>query len=405
MNRRQRFSIGLIWFFCLGGLGSFFPFYSLYLSENAGLTGSQIGMVLAMLPLVGMAAQPLWGQLADRTGSRTGVLVLLGAGAAVGYAALATVRTYPAFLLGTAALACFATAIVPNAVSVTLALARKGKPYDFGMSRVWGTVGFFVLVVSFPSVLDAWQAAQRLAAVPGGPSEPGLDIMFPVTALFVLTGALVALTLPRTGAVALRASRGEWRLLLQHGPFVRALGFSFTGYFFLQGPMTMFSVYVRSQGGTLDSVSDMWILMLLLEIPLVGGSGLIRDRIGPRGLLAMGVIAGGLRWAACGFSADLAWIHASSILHGVTVAGLVVGGPLYVESVVPERLRSTGQGMLAMIGFSLGGILSNVACGWLFEYAGPRVPYMLGGVGGLALGVLVPLILPSPERPETSTPP
>jgi PPP family 3-phenylpropionic acid transporter len=117
----------------------------------------------------------------------------------------------------------------------------------------------------------------------------------------------------------------------------------------------------------------------------------------------MGVIAGALRWIVCGFSGDLVWIHVSSILHGVTVAGLVVGGPLYVESVVPERLRSTGQGMLAMIGFSLGGILSNVTCGWLFEHLGPRVPYMLGGVGGLVLGLLVPLLLPSPERPESKT--
>ena len=50
-----------------------------------------------------------------------------------------------------------------------------------------------------------------------------------------------------------------------------------------------------------------------------------------------------------------------------------------------------------MVGFSLGGILSNVACGWLFEHAGPRVPYLLGGVGALVLGMLVPLILPRPE--------
>jgi len=137
--------LSLYWFAVLGGLGVWFPFYSLYLSENAGLTGSQVGMVMAMLPLVGMVAQPLWGQLADRTGSRAGVLTLVGICAAVGYAALARANSFPGFLLGTAALACFSTAIMPNAVSITLAIARPGKPHDFGMSRVWGTFGFFAL--------------------------------------------------------------------------------------------------------------------------------------------------------------------------------------------------------------------------------------------------------------------
>jgi len=396
---RQRISIGLVWFFCLGGLGTIFPFLSLYLGENAGLTGSQIGVVLAVMPLVGMLMQPLWGQFADRTGSRTGVLAFLGTGAAVGYSVLATAHSFSAILLAIAALACFSTAIIPSTVSITLAIARPGKPHDFGMSRVWGTLGFLLLVVSFPVLLDAWQAVQGLEVVPGGPSEPGLEIMFPITGLFVLIGGLLALTLPRTRAVSVRAARGEWKLLLRHGAFVRALLFSLVAYFFLQGPMTMFSIFVRSQGGTLDSVSDMWILMLLFEIPLIAGSGMSLARIGPRGLLAIGVMAGGLRWLICGWSQDLWWIHVSSILHGVTVAGLVVGGPLYVESVVPERLRSTGQGMLAMVGFSLGGILSSIVCGWLFEYKGPRVPYLLGGVGGLVLGMLVPIILPRPQRP------
>ena len=67
----------------------FFPFYSLYLAENAGLSGSQVGLVLAALPAVGIVAQPFWGQVADRTGSRARVLMLLTAGAMLGQIVLA----------------------------------------------------------------------------------------------------------------------------------------------------------------------------------------------------------------------------------------------------------------------------------------------------------------------------
>jgi PPP family 3-phenylpropionic acid transporter len=388
-----------VWFFCLGGLGIFFPFFSLYLRENAGLSGSQVGVVLAVLPLVGTLAQPMWGQLADRTGSRARVLVLLSFGAAGGYLALGLASGFGALLLATALLALFSTAVIPAAMSVTFALAAVDRARAFGRIRVWGTVGFLLLVVGFPRFLHGLQSGRGLAPAAGGPSEPGLEVMFPITAGLVALGGLLALALPRGGEMALRAPKGDWRRLQRHRPFVRVLGFTLVAYFFLQGPMSIFPIYVRSLGGTLDSVSNMWILMLSLEIPLVAFAGASLARVGPRGLLAIGTLAGGVRWTACGLTPDLATVYPFQILHGVVVAGLVIGGPLYVEAVVPERLRSTGQGVLAMVGVSLGAVTSHLGSGYLLEHAGPRAPYLVGGIGGLLLAALVPLWLPPVARP------
>lgn len=397
-------TMALVWFFCLGGLGVWFPFYTLYLHENAGLTGSQVGRVMAVLPLMGILGQPLWGQIADRTGSRTRVLALLCGCAAAGYAALALAVGFRGLLLATAALALFSTALIPACVSVTLSLARDASPRAFGYSRVWGTVGFLAAVVGFPYLLHAWQAARGLDALRSVDlSEPGLAIMFPVTGAVVAVSGLVALALPGRGSAALRAPRGDWRRLLRHGPYLRLLGFALAGYLCLQGPQVLFPVFVRSHGGSVDTVSRMWILMLLLEIPLIALSGATLERIGARGLLGIGVFAGGLRWTVCGFAPDLTLVWPVQLLHGVVVAGLIIGGPLYVEQSVPERLRSTGQGTLAMVGFGLGGITSNLGAGWLLEHVGPQAPYALGGLGALALGLLLPLILPPPRRPRSET--
>ena len=390
--------MSLVWFFCLGGQGIFFPYYSLYLRENIGLTGTELGIVFAVLPLVGIAAQPFWGIVADRTGSRAGALALLAVGVSAGFAALGVASSFAALLLATAALAFFSTAILPACVAATLAVGRDGGEHAFGIMRVWGTVGFFAMVVGFPWLLHLWQDARGLAASPGGPSEPGLELMFPISAGFVLVGGLVALALPRGGAMSVRAPRGDWRRLLRHGPFLRILGFALLAFFCLRGPMAMFPIYVRAHGGSLDSVSHMWILMLALEIPLVALSGAGLKRLGPRGLIAIGVLAGGVRWTVCGFATDPRWIFAVQILHGVVVTGLVIGAPLYVDAVVPERLRSTGQGMLAMIGISVGGITSNLGAGILLEHFGPNAPYVVGGLGALLLFCLLPVVLPPAER-------
>ncbi len=395
---RRGVPLSLFWFFYLGGLGIFFPYYSLYLRENAGLTGTQVGVVLATLPLVGMVAQPLWGQVADRTGARSTILSLLAFGAAVGLAALAAVRGFPAFVLTTAALATCSTAVVPMSVSVSLAALRDQGPHAFGLVRVWGTLGFLLFVVGFPWALNHLQRMWGLSAEPGGPSEPGLHIMFLVSSALALAAALVGPLLPRGGGVALRASRGDWPILFRQEGVVRLLLFALIGYLCLQGPMGLFPVYVRAHGGDMDTVGRMWIVMLMVEIPLVALSGAGLERVGARGLLAIGVLAGGVRWTICGLTDDIRIVYLAQSLHGVVVTGLILGGPLYLEAIVPERLRSTGQALLAMAGIGLGGIVSNTAAGWLLEHVGTDAPYLAGGMGAIALGCLVRWILPVPAR-------
>jgi len=387
-----------IWFFCLGGLGLFFPYYGLYLNENAGLDASQVGVVYAVLPLVGLLAQPFWGQVADRTGSRSRVLTLLAAGTAIGYSALYFWRGFVPLLFGTAVLACFAGALIPACVAVTFAITRDANRHAFGVTRVWGTIGFLALVVLFPPVLHYWQSLRGLVASEGGPSEPGLEIMFLGAGVMLMICAVIARRLPQSHALAVRAPRGDWRRLMRHRPFVRLLVFALLAYFFLRGPMGLFPLFVRAHGGSLDSVSWMWIPMLIVEIPVIALLGETVARIGARGLLATGVIAGGLRWLICGLSSDLNWIFAAQILHGITVAGLLLGSPLYVDAVVPERLRSTGQAVLAMVGVGFGGILSYLSAGWLFENVGPDVPYLTGGIGALILGCAIPLLIPPAVR-------
>ena len=60
-----------------------------------------------------------------------------------------------------------------------------------------------------------------------------------------------------------------------------------------------------------------------------------------------------------------------------------------------------------MIGLSIGGIASNLATGWLIDHVGATAPYVIGGIGGIALGLLLPLLLPRPQRPppEPDEPP
>jgi len=376
----------------------FFPFYGLYLRENAGLSGTQLGWVLAMMPLVGLVTQPFWGQVADRTGARSRILTLLSLGAVFGYLVLGAANGFLAILMAATVLAVFTTAVMPIIMSVSLAVLRDAGPHAYGFVRVWGTIGFFLFVVSFPWILDRYQEARGLVSEPGGPSEPGLGVMFIVTAALIFIAALISLRLPREGAISLRAARGDWRELLRNAAFVRFLLFALAAYFLLQGPMWLFPILIRARGGDIDTIRGMWILMLAVEIPLVLSTGSGLKHLGARGLLAIGVLAGGVRWILCGVIDDLSLLYPVQALHGVTVVGLLLGGPLYLDAVTPERLRSTAQALLSMAGMGIAGIASNTGTGWLLEHVGPSSPYIIGGIGSLVLGLFTWGILISPEK-------
>ena len=386
------------WFVHMGSLGIFFPYFSLYLKENAGLSGTQVGWILAVVPLVSIVTQPLWGHVADRTGARSQIVAVLSLGSVFGYLWLAGAEGFGAILIATAALAIFGSAVLPIVISVSLATLRDVGPHAFGFVRVWGTLGYFVFVVTFPWILARYQDAYGLIPKTGGISDPGLEIMFVVIAGLALASALLGLLLPRSGAVSLRSQRGDWKSLLRNSAYVRFLFFSFGAYLLSHGPMWLFPIFVRSRGGDIQTIRRMWIYMLIVEIPLILASGSGLKRLGARGLLGLGVFVGGLRWILCAIITDLQLLAVVQTLHGVTVVGLLMGGPLYLDVIAPEKLRSTAQAALSMVGVGVAGIVSNLGSGWLLDHGGVDILYMVTGIGSAVLGFLVGWILPLPER-------
>jgi PPP family 3-phenylpropionic acid transporter len=385
----------LFWFVYFGSLGIFFPYFTLYLRENAGLSGTQVGLILAISPLVAMIAQPLWGQIADRTGARTRTLAFLTIGTAFGYLVLGMAAGFWPIVLATAVLALVGTAIFPMMISVSMAILRDAGRHAFGRVRFWGTVGYFILILGFPWALQNFPPAIEHSAAAAGVSQPGLGLMFPISAALVFVAAVIAFFLPKKGAVGLRAARGDWRELIGNRPFLRFLLFSLVVHFLMHGPMWLFPLFVRSRGGELTTIRDMWILMLLVEMPLVllTGSGL--KRLGARGLVGMGVLVGGARWSLCALVSDPTMLFAAQALHGVTVVGLNLGSPLYLDVIAPEKLRSTAQGILSMVGSGIAAMASNIFAGWFIDRSSIDALYLICGAGLLVLGASAWWILPA----------
>jgi len=279
-------------------------------------------------------------------------------------------------------------------MSVSVTFGALAHPSAFGRVRVWGTIGYLLLILVAPTWLKAQRDALGLRVVPGGPSEPGLELLFYLAAALSVGAAVTALGLRGPAGLSVRAQRGDLRALLALPAFLRVLVFSAGIQLFIQGPLVLFPLYVRARGGDMSDVSHMWIWMLLLEVPMIFGSSRLFDRFGVTRVMIVAAAGGALRWIACAYAPSLAFAYPVQLLHALVVTGLGVGTALHVEQIVPGRLRSTAQALAVMVGSSLGGMLSSVLCGAALDRFGVDAVYLAGGTGGVlwALAWWRPLI-------------
>jgi MFS family permease len=147
--------------------------------------------------------------------------------------------------------------------------------------------------------------------------------------------------------------------------------------------MQFFPIYVRSRGGTVSDVSQMWIWMLLFEAPLVFMSGRLFARFGVARVMTTAAAAGGLRWLICACLPSLTFAYPVQIVHALVVTGIGVGTSLYVEQVVPGRLRATAQALAVMMGSSIGGVASAAIGGAIMDRYGINPLYFGYGAGAL----------------------
>ena len=378
--------ISLFWFLYMAGLGVIFPYQSLYFQENLGLSGTQLGIALAMHPLIGIIAAPIWGTWSDRTGKRKVCLLILAIGSAAGYFLVSSAEIFSTLLLFMCILAFFSAPAMSVATSLSFAILGKTQSHQFGHIRVWGTIGYLIMIVLFPIIFQ----------MPGSEiegSELGiLKLIFPIAAFMCALSALVLFWIPTSKSISVRAKKGDFQKLLKLSPYLKLLGLAFLAFGLLAGPIVIFPVFVVAKGGDVETISRLWIPMLLLEVPLIyfAGSGL--RRVGARGLIAFGISCDGLRWLITATASSLPIIFGIQLLHGAVVAGLIIGMQLFVENEVPDKIRVTGQALLGAT-MGLGAVISHLWFGFTLEHLGADMPYLITGTVAILLGLAAWFIL------------
>ena len=132
------------------------------------------------------------------------------------------------------------------------------------------------------------------------------------------------------------------------------------------------SLYWRSLGFSQTTIGWLWAEGVIAEILLFWQGRSLLLGLGPIGLMALGGLAGIIRWSLAGLVVSLPAIAALQLLHALTFAASYLGAMHFLLRAVPPSAAASAQTIYAAVSSGLGGGLVMMAAGALYAGYGGR---------------------------------
>lgn len=380
MTAAQRVALQYVLLF--GASGVSLPFAGLWFRAQ-GLSGAEIGTLLAAPMLARVLTGPLLAVWADGFHRRRTPIALLGLAMAAGYGGAGLVEGFAAWAACWFVGATAAAALIPLTDVLTLRLAARDG-FSFALPRGCGSaafvaanVGVGALLLTAPvDVIIVWSALAALGAAAVAalvlPPEPVADGPAPLAGLerFRGLGRLVADPVFMTAIFAVGAVQAA-----------HAFQYGFS------------AILWKTQGISEAVTGQLWAFGVIVEIALMWLFEPWRRRagVGPWSLLMTGSAAAVLRWSAMAFAPPLWLLWPLQALHALTFAATFLAGVQIVERLAPRDSQTAAQtlGSVLSAGLLIG--LATAASGPLYDRFGAGGYWAMAAMAVAGLLAAVPL--------------
>lgn len=328
------------------------PVLALYY-KKAGLTGLQIGILGSIPPAVLLMVQPFWGLLADRTGRKKLLLVVMILSSAV-FLLFPEKGSFAYLFILTLALGIFWSTVHPLIDCITLDMVANRDERAFSFFRVWGSIG--------------WSAGSLLMTY--FDLSDNLIFNFRLASFFLMVSLLLIAGL-RPAKVSAEASDLDFsltniKLVLGNA---RLISFLIIVLFIaiLTAPIWYYTSILYSDNGA----SSSWISLVfgfqgLCEIPLFFMANKLIKRYGLYKMLLFAFYTNALRSFLYAVVPSPHYAILIELLQGISWSLLWVCCVEYVNELVAPQWRATGQSLLWAVFFGAGTIIGNIWTGYLY---------------------------------------
>ena len=371
MNAVPYWRLSGFYFFYFAFVGAISPYWGLYL-QSLAFNAFQIGVLMSLLQVMRIFAPNIWGHVADRTGRRTAIVQLAAFGSVLAFAGVFFGTSFWWMFAVMAALSFFWSASLPLVEAMTL--SHLGERIDgYGRIRLWGSIGFVVMVVGLGHALDHVSIAWLPWAI--------LGVMLGI--------ALFARVIPEAEILA-HGSDGASIWTVVKRPEVAALLVACMLMAVTHGPYyTFYSIYLVDHGYDKSTVGWLWALGVLCEIGIFLVIPRIFARVTPRRLLLASFALAVLRFLMIAWGVESPWIvWSAQTLHAFTFGTFHAAAVALIHRHFRGRHQARGQALYTSLSYGVGGTLGGLISGATWDGLGADWTFTLAAASAaLAWGV------------------
>jgi PPP family 3-phenylpropionic acid transporter len=326
------------------------PFLNVYLKQT-GLTGTQIGWLSSIAPLVALAANPVWGTIADRWQIHRQVLAFCALVAGMVTLFFLQVRGFWAFVGLITVLTFFRTPIGAIVDSTVMDLVKRTND-SYGHQRLWGTIGFMLVALGLGQLLTLDDLSLVFWLHTGllGVGCVGLSLLLPIQSLEQKVGI-------RQG-IRILIGQPNYRSFLLSVMFLGMGVSSLVGFL---------GLYVLALGGAEEQVGLAWAVNAVMEIPVMYLGARWFARYSYRWLILAAFFVFALVWMLIGLSQTPTQVIVVVLGSGISYGIFWVAAVGYASEAAPPGLSATAQALMGAALIGLGWSLGSVMAGYLWD--------------------------------------
>jgi PPP family 3-phenylpropionic acid transporter len=373
------------YFLFYAAAASLIPFLVIYY-EQLGFSGRQIGFLAAIPPLVILISAPVWGAAADATKQHKRLLMIAITGALLAVFLFSRTTAFAWIIPVIVVYAFFAAPVIPMVDASTMAWLGEERNL-YGRIRLWGAIGW-----GLSAPLIGWLIERST-----------VRWAFYGYIVLMLGGVVVAWFLPIRETSAQQSFWSSVRVFAGNKQWLLFLAGTFTGGMCMAIISNFLFLYMNDLGASKTMMGLSLTFATLSELPIFFYSNRLINRWGARGLMLIALLAYIVRALAYTVIFEPWMFLAVQLLHGLTFSAMWVAGVSYADSMAPEGLGATAQGIFSSVLLGLGGIAGGLIGGIIYDELGAVAMFRWAAASALLGLVIFALFSRTPTPKETAS--
>ena len=366
----QSLNFALFFFAYYGYVGVFSPYASLYFADR-GLSATQIGILMSLMQVMRIFGPNVWGWVADQSRRRVLVLRLTSVAAALTFCGMFVGQSFMFFFALMVTVNLFTSAQGPISEALMLS-SMRGDLTHYGRVRLWGSVGFIVLVTLSGYALD-WQ---------------GIELMPWIALLMLVMVTSVTFSLHEEPATQHAQPSNSVRELLSRKSVLSFFASTFLMIAAHSSLYVYYSLYLSDMGYSKSVIGLMWSLGVIAEILFFFYQAPLFRRFGVRKLMLFSLGIAVIRFLMIGWGAQsLAILLVAQVLHAATFGVHHSASVATLQRWFAGSLQARGQALYISISYGLGGTVGGLLLSACWDTFGARWVYVLAAIMSL-LGLI-----------------